>query len=258
MSVAKRHIEPVSAFSDLFEQSQNRLSSSGTAIIDWRRGRFTRFNATGIPTQRFEPWKFTNIAKIANQPMRLAARENAGIETMSNYLVGGPKARRMIFVNGHLIPSVSHTLGLPRGVKVRSLAELLQNEPETLIEALDGVDDGRSFTDLNSAFLDGGALIEVPDGVVVDEPVQLLFLTVGQSAATMVHPRILVRLGENAGLNLMEVHAASDACHVLTNLVSQISIGASASLTHDRVQLGRDGTTLIGKAAVELADAASI
>ena len=51
-----------------------------------------------------------------------------------------------------------------------------------------------------------GAWIELADGADADEPVQLLFLTVGQPAALMSHPRIVVRLGAGARLRLIESH----------------------------------------------------
>ena len=44
---------------------------------------------------------------------------------------------------------------------------------------LRAIDDDRSFTALNAAFAGAGSWIEVGDGVTVDEPVQLLFLTQG-------------------------------------------------------------------------------
>ena len=258
MTVAKRHIEPVPAFADLFDKSHSQLSGKSADIIDWRRGRFSRFNATGIPSQRHEPWKFTNISKVANQPMRLAPRQSVGLDVISRYFAGGPMARRMIFVNGHLVPEISHILGLSSGVRIQSLADLMRDEPDSLLSTLDQLNDDRSFTDLNAAFLNGGALVEVPNNVVVEQPIQLLFLTVGEAAATMVHPRIIVKLGDGAALKLIELHAASGPGQVLTNMVSQISVGEGATLTHDRVQLGRSGTTFVGKGAFELAGSATL
>ena len=247
-----RHTPPVPAFTDLFQATSGQLPGSGAAPLDdWRRRHFARFTATGVPTQRVEHWKYTNIAKVANVAMGLASRPEVKLDDVQRYFAGGPLARRLIFINGHLASELSHVGGLPDGVVIKSLDAMLKEAPERVLAALgdDRAIDAsgpHSFADLNAAFLQSGAWIEIADGVVLERPIQLLFLTAGEASAVMTHPRIVVRLGNGARAHLIESHVGVRAGHCLTNLVADYAIGAEARLAHDRLQLGAAGTTFIG------------
>jgi Fe-S cluster assembly protein SufD len=250
MPSARAAIEPSPAFGAAFAGIEGQLP--GPALRDWRRAALARFVEQGIPTSRTEDWRYTNVAKAANLPLVAAPRAEIGLDAIAPYLLGGPKARRLIFVNGHVVPELSHVQGLPRGVRAMSLPRALQSDAERVGAVLAALDDGRSFTALNSAFVGAGAWIELDEAADAEDPLQLLFLTVGQPAAFMSHPRIVVRLGPGARLRLIESHVGRGAGASLTNLVSQIDLAAGAVLEHDRVELATAESSQIGKAYVRL------
>ncbi len=254
-----RYVPPIPAFADAFAAARASLpGKEAPSILDWRQRHFDRFVETGLPTSRVEQWKYTNIARAANVPMALAARPNVGLGDVQRYFTGGPLARRLIFVNGHLASELSHVRGLPRGMRIESLGTLLQDEPDWSARALGGPAEPHSFADLNAAFLQSGAWIELGDGAVLEHPLQLLFLTVGQPAAVMAHPRIVVRLGKEARLHLIETHIGLAEGHCLTNLVGHYELGEKARLVHDRLQLGSAGTSFVGLNRQRLAERAEL
>lgn len=251
MPAQSRAQAPVPAFAKLAGDVQGRLPGASFAPLrDLRTHSLDRFTTLGIPTTRHEAWRYTNVGKLANVAMGLAPRSDVGAADVLRYALGGTHARRMIFVDGHLVSGLSHIGSLPAGMWVGSLASALEAEPESVTATLANVDDDRSFTALNGAFVGAGAWIELDDGVVLDEPLQLLFLTRGDASAVMSHPRLVVRLGKGTRLRLIESHAATGHGHALTNLVSQLDLADGAALIHDRVQLLDDGRTLLGKAFV--------
>ena len=256
MALARRAVEPVPTFGAVFAEARGRLP--GAALLGWRQASFARFAEQGIPTTRAEAWKYTNVARVANVPMALGPKVDVPLDTLAPYLAGGPKARRLIFVNGHVVPELSHVQGLPAGVRVTGLARALDTEPDRAAVALAEAEDDRSFTALNAAFAGSGSWIEVREGVEVAEPLQLLFLTVGQPSPFMSHPRNVVRLGPGAKLRLIESHVGLGEGQSLANLVSQIDLGAGAVLEHDRIELVGSGMTHIGKAFVRLGDGARL
>lgn len=250
MAMARRAIEPLPAFGTAFANVRSQLP--GAVLADWRQASFARFAEQGIPTTRAEAWKYTNVAKVANVPMALAPKADLALDTVAPHLLGGPKARRLIFVNGHVLPELSHVQSLPPGVRVMSLAKALEAEPGRVAAVLAEARDDRSFTALNAAFAGAGSWIEVDDGVDAVETVQLLFLTIGQPAPSMSHPRVVVRLGAGSKLRLIESHAGLGRGQSLTNLVSQIDLGAGASLQHERVQILDAESSHIGKSFLRL------
>ncbi len=194
--------QPPPAFGAVFADVQERLPAA--SLRDWRRASFARFSEQGIPTTRAEAWKYTNVAPVTNVAMALAPKVDIGLHTISPHLLGGPMARRLIFANGHVVPELSHVQSLPAGMRVMSLGRALELDPGRVASVLAEAEDDRSFTALNAAFTGGGSWIELDDGVDAGEPLQLLFLTVGQAAPFMSHPRNIVRLGVGAKLRLIE------------------------------------------------------
>lgn len=250
-----RSQEPVAAFAEVFGRQHGLLPGGRDGgLARFRAASFDRFQAEGFPTTRAEPWKYTNVAKVANLAMALAPKAEVGAGAAAEHTAGGPKARRIIFVNGHVAPELSHVASLPQGVRVLSLTRALEEMPDRVRAVMaETEDDGRSFTALNAAFAASGAWIELEDGVALDEPLQLLFLTRGQPAAVMTHPRNVVLLGARSRLRLIESHVALGDGHCLTNLVNQVRLGEGAVLEHDRLQLGRDGSSFVGKSFLDIA-----
>ncbi len=245
--MSTRHVPPVPAFADLFASKRTALPGSGTAVLDqWRDARFSRFAKTGFPTQRVEQWKYTNLPKAANVAMGLASRPEIRLDDVQRFFAGGPLAWRLIFVNGHLAHELSHAGGVPDGVVIKGIDQLLRDEPERVVAAFGQTSESNSLAELNAAFLASGAWIEVPDDVQVDRPIQLLFLTLGESGAVMTHPRIVLKLGRRASAHLIESHVGVRDGHCLTNLVADYEIGDEARLVHDRLQLGAAGTSFVG------------
>ena len=250
MARLQRAIQPPPAFGAIFADVQERLPAA--SLRDWRRASFARFTEQGIPTTRAEAWKYTNVAPVANMAMALAPKVEVGLHTISPHLLGGPKARRLIFANGHVVPELSHVQSLPPGMRVMSLGRALETDPGRVAAVLAEAEDDRSFTALNAAFTGGGSWIELDDGVDAGEPLQLLFLTLGQPAPFMSHPRNVVRLGAGAKLRLIESHVGIGQGQSLTNLVAQIDLATGAVLDHDRVELVTGESSHIGKHFVRL------
>ena len=252
MAVARRTQEPVPAFAQAFGEAGPGLPGGG-AVAAMRRAAFERFMAEGIPTPRVEAWKYTNVAKLANVPMGLAPKAAIGLNDLVGVTAGGPKARRLIFVNGHVLPELSHVESLPAGVRVMSLGRALREMPERVEAVLAETEDDRSFTALNAAFAGAGAWIELADGAVLAEPVQLVYLTAGQPAAVMNHPRNVVLLGSGgAAAADREPRGARGRAVPDQPGRPDPSSAQGPSLEHDRLQLQRDGATHIGKGFVWL------
>ncbi|BCX17262.1 MAG: Fe-S cluster assembly protein SufD [Geminicoccaceae bacterium] len=252
VSASRRRIDPDPSFTRAFAELAPRLPGSDRQEIAALRARsLARFTELGIPTQRDEAWKFTPVGRIVNRPHAADVPAEPPLERILPHLLGGPKARRLVFVNGRLVPQWSHVGGLPEGAAIESLTRALERRTEAVAARL-ARDDGRSFTALNAALAASGAWIELAPGVVLSDPVQLLFVTVPGASAPMSHPRVVLRLGSGAALTLLESHVGLEPGPALTNLVLEGELGEGASLAHDRLLLQADEAALIGKVELVL------
>ncbi len=236
-------VAPLDALTDACEAVRRTAPSPG-GIADLRRRAFERFAALGIPTTRLERWRFTNIAPIANTAFTLAApadRAAARVDAAPHALTGA--GARLTFINGRYVAGASDLAGLPDGVAVGSLAAALESEAAPARPAVDthlaaeAAIDGEAFTALNTALLQDGAVVHVPANTVVEQPIQLLFVTTPPDggAPVMTHPRVLIVAGENAQVRLVESYGGGGESPYLTNAVTEVVAGPAAVVDHYKV-----------------------
>ena len=228
-------------YADAFE-AVRRTAPAPAAVTDLRRRAFERFAALGIPTTRLEPWRFTNVSRIANTPFALAqpAERAAATAHAAPHALTGVDALRLVFINGTCVLPASDLTGLPAGVTVGSLADGLAPGaagPGEVVEshlASGAGIDGEAFTALNTALIRDGAIVHVPANTVVERPIQLLFVTSPPAGGepVMTHPRVLIVVGENAQVRIVESYGGGGESPYLTNTVAEVIAGPSAVVDH--------------------------
>ena len=204
---------------------------STDALGPLRQKAIEHFAAAGFPTTQDEEWAFTNIAPLTRNNFELAESTTvpAAVEDYRYGLKG------LVFVDGHFAGAHSDLNGLPNDVFI----ERLSIAAGTIIVAALGraaSTEGEAFTALNTAFWQDGAIIHITSGVVVEQPIHLLFVSTGQRAHVVSHPRVLVVAGPNSQATVVESYIGLGAGPYLTNSVSELFLGHDAVLDHYRVQ----------------------
>jgi Fe-S cluster assembly protein SufD len=199
-----------------------------------------RFAHLGFPTVRDEEWKYTRVTAIADHPFTPAAQACIGLDAddIAPLLIAGANSHLLVFVNGHFAPSLSRPGRLPDGVTLSSLAAAVEQQPEELEPYLGRIGDpgASGFCALNTAFLTDGAYLHLPDGVAVEEPIELIFLTTRQAEAVFSQPRNLFVAGDRARATIIESYASLGDSGHFTNAITEVVVGNGAALEHIRLQ----------------------
>jgi Fe-S cluster assembly protein SufD len=212
-------------------------------LQDLRDRGAARFAALGFPTVRDEEWRFTNVAPVTTGEFRDADGTAAVSEQQLTDLLYGDAPFRLVVVNGRYRPELSRVHGLPGQVRVGSLAGVISGDlaadSEIVQRYLGQLADlnVRAFDALNTARLDDGAFVHIPDGAAVAAPLQVMFVSTGESAgeATVSHPRLLVVVGSQAQVKLVETYVGWGGRY-FTNAVTEIFVGENSVLDHYKVQ----------------------
>ena len=206
-------------------------------LRELRREAMAAFDRTGFPTARRgnEEWKYTDVRPIARASFAPPDAEAPQPRDLPPSDLGD--AARVTLVDGRYSAAASHTSPLPGDAFVGSLAEALTTRDDLVREHLGRYADfqGGPLTALNTAFLHDGALVYVPDGVVLPAPVHLQFLA-ANSQPRAVHPRVLVVLGAGAQATLVEEYADAASGPGFTNAVTEIVVGPGAVVDSYRLQ----------------------
>ncbi len=196
-------------------------------IADWRAVALQRFVSLGFPSVKDEAWKYTNVRALAAQPMTAAYRDSKPAKVEARV----PDAHLIVFVNGRHQPSLSKLGSLPEGVSIRSLAEVIQKDPESARAWLRQTDETRAFSALNGAFLQDGLMVQVDDDCQLKEPIEVVWL--GDKADnTLISERLWVDLGRNSELTLVERFEGENGGSYWRNALAEIRIGENAKVRH--------------------------
>lgn len=242
-----RKLEPAAGYAALFDAVKGALPGDAAA----RAEAFARFQELGFPNQRVEAWKYTSLKVIAELTPVVPGPVTVDEAALAPYLLGGD-VKRLVFVNGSVVEALSDLSDLPSGLTVQSFAERVTADGALLADG----EAERSLTALNAALAQGGAVIEVADGAVIEPVVQLVFVTTGD-AAVMANPRNVVRVGAEASLRMAETHVALGEGG-FTNLVNDFSVAERGTLEVDKLQFGTPGSVLIGQTSMRVGERARL
>jgi len=208
-------------------------------LRELRRDAFARFCEVGFPTTHDEDWRFTNVSAIAQTPFRLArnGRARPSQQELEPYRVAGV-ACQLVFVNGRFAPELSLPGKLPDGVEVSGLAGEISNNPRAIELHLGRYLDIRrdAFCALNTAFVEDGAYVHIPRGTLVEEPICLLFVSVGDDAPSMSHPRNLIVAEEDSQATIVEDYVSLDGGAAFCNTVTELVAGDHTVLSHYMIE----------------------
>ena len=207
-------------------------------LRELRRDAFARFCKVGFPTTHDEDWRFTNVSAIAQTSFRLArsGRTQLSQKELEPYRVAGA-ACQVVFVNGRFARELSLLNNLPAGVKVSRLAGEISENPGAIEPHLGRYLDVRrdAFCALNTAFAEDGAYVHIPRGTLVEDPICLLFVSIGDNTPSMNHPRNLIVAEEDSQATFVEDYVSLDGA-VFCNTVTELVAGDHTVLSHYMIE----------------------
>ena len=211
-------------------------------LQDLRDRGAARFSALGFPTVRDEEWRFTNVAPVASTVFRPGDGHAPVTEEQLRRLIYGDAPHRLVVVNGRYRPDLSLLKGLPAGVRAGSLSKAIAGELDANAEIVQRylgqlADLGtRAFDALNTARLEDGAFVHIADGTIVEEPLQVLFVSTAEGAEpTVSHPRLLIVTGSSTQVRVVETYAGTGGRYFVNGL-TEVFVGENAVLDHYKVQ----------------------
>jgi Fe-S cluster assembly protein SufD len=247
-----------------FRELEGRLAAhSPSWLHEIRRAAMAGFAEKGFPTTRQEDWRNTNVAPIAAVRFHPATTplpppQRGGELRILQHPLADLGCPKLVFINGRFAKQLSTLEALPKGVQAGSLAEGLANDAKTLERHLARyAPDYRehAFVALNTAFIEDGAFIEIPKGVVLEKPIYLLYVSDPSGLPTVSYPRNLIIAGRESQATIIEAYVgdgagksagAADSVY-FTNAVSEVAVGEGAVITYHRIQQENENAFHFGR-----------
>jgi len=224
---------------------------------DWsrerRRSAIARFGERGFPTTRDEEWRYTNLEPLLSVGFELADGGSAAVEAEEIFAASFLQRTdlRLVFINGAYSQELSSLHGLRKSVRIQSLSQALgQNDPvvERHLFRYARAEE-QAFTALNTAFAMDGAFIHIPRGEVIEDPIHLVYVSVGNNPPLISQPRNLVLLDSGSQARIVESYIGVADQISCTNVVTEIVCAEGATMDHYRLQ--REGKNAFHVSALE-------
>ena len=207
-----------------FEEKLNGQSES--FFHSYRKEALKKFSELEFPTTKNEEWKYTNVSPILKHNFNHAfnaAKPELTKEQIQKYLFHGFEYHLLVFVNGIYSEELSNISELPQNAVVGSLNNVLKNDPKIIEEYISKYSKiDNSFNALNSAFSVDGYVIYVPDGKIIEKPVQVMFLNGAENDEVLSLPRNIIIAGKNSQVKVITSFYGYDKNTYLTNVVNEV------------------------------------
>jgi Fe-S cluster assembly protein SufD len=243
---------------DFQSLTQGLVTNAPSWLSSLRDDAWSRFNETGFPTARRgnERWKYTSVRPIARVDFSLAGRPtaiNGSKDLAPSYEMSGDSVYDLVFVDGHLSAELSSPADTANGVAVISLAVAASDpalDVKNQVGSLARLDDDDGFVALNTAFLDDGAYVYVPDGHSGSVVVRISYITSDSMTPKVTYPRTLIIGGQNTNLTVVESYSGPKDLAYFTNAVTEISLRDGAQLDHYRLLIEGNQAFHVGTSRV--------
>ncbi|MGQ4661220.1 Fe-S cluster assembly protein SufD [Lysobacter sp. F6437] len=205
----------------------------------------------GLPHARVEAWKYTPLRALERRTFAPAEATPA----FDAAVLTDIPVPRIVFVNGRFEAGHSDLAGLPEGVTLQPLSQVLREgdarEANFLARRFERADE--VFAKVNAALADEGVVLRAEAGVRAEAPVHLVFVGIPANTDQAWHLRHLVELRAGAELRVVEHQLSTGAHRHLGNSLMHVHLGRDARLLHARVQDESTGATLLHRTDAVLA-----
>lgn len=216
-----------------FEASKDSLFGNDAL----RTEAIERFSSQGFPNRKSEEYKYINFDLFMKEGVAGTANKTVTAKQVE-HLMFLKNTITVVIHNGQFIPELSTVSGLTKGLTICSLAEASQKYTSVFESSytLATETNPDPFIALNTAMAKDGAFIRVEKNEVIEIPIHIIHTSTAEKN-TIIHPRNLIIIEENAQAKIIETYATIDStAKTFNNALTEIIVNASAIVEHYKIQ----------------------
>lgn len=201
----------------------------------WRANHLQSFLQNGFPTRRQEDWKYTQLTDLQNRNFVYTTQINKTTVTgIDNYKL--PNTHCLVFVDGNYSSELSNINALPTRVILSNLATCLKKKYIKQHLTISHTAWQTVFARLNAGLFEDGLYLYVPHGVIVKEPIHVIYVSTIRETEWMHHPRHIIIAEENAAAVVFEEYIGYCNTVYFNNVVTHIEAKANSNIKYYKLQ----------------------
>jgi Fe-S cluster assembly protein SufD len=237
-------------FQELYHQSEEQLNKSSDAMNKHRAESFLHFQKLGLPSNKAEDYKYTNLQPYFKGTFEFNLRPQPTPSDWKDVFqceVPQLQTHTVFVVNGWYAPQNQSNFDLPDGVFLGSLAEGAKKFPHLFEKHYGQIApikrDG--LTAMNGCFAQDGVFIYIPQNTVLQTPLQVVNIMTGDTDK-MIFQRNLIIAEQSSEAKVMICDHTLSTNKFVINTVTEIAAAENATIDCYNVQNQHNLTTQVG------------
>jgi len=219
----------------IFEFETSKLFLFGNTKL--REQAMESFYKLGIPNYKHEEYKYTQIDVLLKGEFDFSANKNCSDEQIE-HIKFLKDAYIVIIENGVFVEGLSNLQNLPKGLTICSLVDAEKSDSPVFEKHYAQYADVNAdpFIALNTAMNKDGVFIHVAKNVIIEKPIHIIHVSTA-SQNTIIHPRNLIVVDENAQAKIIESFETIDStAKIFNNALTEIVVDERAIVDHYKIQ----------------------
>ena len=209
-----------------------------------RQAAMKRFMKLGLPTQRDETWRYTDLRSLAAQSFVDAPRMTRGEivpETWPSLVDAPLGATTLLLING--CPALGANGTQVKGFEISNIRDLSSSNSKTLLRFFEPASDAdqRRMVLLNTALFTDGLYLRITGQAAA--PLVILHVSTATGAHELANPRVIIDAAPGSSATIIEHHVTQGEINPLNNSHTHIALSRDAKLEHYRVYATGAGAT---------------
>jgi Fe-S cluster assembly scaffold protein SufB len=194
----------------LYQALAGAGAGDGRSLAELREAALKAFEAAELPVWRRSGFWTTSLESLELDALRTSVSEQGVPEIVTRTVPERPRAGRIVQSAGTVVQVELNPALAERGVILSSLEEAFERHPELVSEWFSRrlPIDRHKLEAANAAFWTGGIFLHVPDGLVVEDPFELIY-AIGEPGIAQ-YGRTLIVGGRASEFKVHEYDLAED------------------------------------------------
>ena len=239
---------------DLRSKTTNLPKDTSEFVSELRQIASDRLSTLSFPTTKDEEWKYTDVSSLKNLTFAAQSATSEDVKALiTKHSATEASDNLIVFVNGKYSELFSNITGAAQGLVIGTLANLGDRVlPKLRSHLAQHPDSNDYFASLNTACMEDVAIAIVPKNLVVEQPVQFLFVSTPQSATEtlLTQSRCLVIAEAHSNLTFLQTFVGNDDQLYFSNTVTEVWLAEGAQVNHTKVQWQGSGAVHINTTAI--------